>query len=58
MSALGFYGWPVKKGSPLAQSLQKALEQLMATSDYKNIVANWGMESGMIDTPVINGAVN
>ena len=52
------YGWPVKKGSPLAQSLQKALEHLIATGDYKNIATNWGMESGMIEKPVINGAVN
>lgn len=52
------YGWPVKKGSPLAQSLQKALQHLIKTGDYKTIVANWGMEAGMIDKPVINGAIN
>jgi polar amino acid transport system substrate-binding protein len=52
------YGWPVKKGSPLAQSLQKALEHLIKTGDYKTIAANWGMESGVIDKPVINGAVS
>ena len=52
------YGWPVKKGSPLAQSLQKALEHLIETGDYKTIATNWGMESGMIDKPVINGAIN
>ncbi len=50
------YGWPVKKGSPLAQSLQKALEQLIKTDAYKTIATNWGVESGMIDKPVINGA--
>ena len=27
------YGWPVKKGSPLTQSLQKALEHLIASGD-------------------------
>ncbi len=52
------YGWPVKKGSPLAQSLQKALEHLIKTGDYKTIATNWGVESGVIDKPVINGAVN
>ena len=52
------YGWPVKKGSPLAQSLLKALEHLISTGDYKTIAANWGVESGMIDKPVINGAVS
>ncbi len=52
------YGWPVKKGSPLAQSLLKALEHLISTGDYKTIAANWGVESGVIDKPVINGAVS
>ncbi len=52
------YGWPVKKGSPLAQSLQKALEHLIASGDYTTIVSNWGLESGAIDKPLINGAIN
>ncbi len=52
------YGWPVKKGSPLAQSLLEALEHLISTGDYKTIASNWGVESGMIDKPVINGAVS
>ena len=52
------YGWPVKKGSPLAQSMLQALQHLMDSGAYKTIAANWGLESGMIDKPVINGAVN
>jgi polar amino acid transport system substrate-binding protein len=52
------YGWPVKKGSPLAASLQKALEHLIETGDYKTIASNWGVEAGMIDKPVINGATS
>lgn len=52
------YGWPVAKGSPLAQSLLKALEHLMTTGDYKTIAANWGLEAGLIDKPVINGAIS
>ena len=52
------YGWPVKKGSPLAASLQKALEHLISTGDYKTIATNWGVEAGMIDKPVINGATS
>jgi polar amino acid transport system substrate-binding protein len=52
------YGWPVKKNSALAQSLQKALEHLIDTGDYKTIASNWGVESGMIDKPVINGATS
>ena len=52
------YGWPVKKGSALAAALQKALEHLIESGDYKTIATNWGVEKGMIDKPVINGAVN
>ena len=52
------YGWPVKKGSPLAQSLQQALEHLIENGTYKTIATNWGVEQGMIDKPVINGAIN
>ncbi len=52
------YGWPVRKGSALAAALQKALEHLIESGAYKTIAANWGVEAGMIDKPVINGAVN
>ena len=52
------YGWPVKKGSPLAQSLVKALEHLIETGDYKTIANNWGVEQGMISKPAINGATS
>jgi polar amino acid transport system substrate-binding protein len=52
------YGWPVAKGSPLAQSLQKALEHLIENGKYEEIAKAWGVETGMIDKPVINGAIN
>ncbi len=52
------YGWPVEKGSPLAQSLLQALEHLIESGKYKEIAANWGLEEGMIDKPVINGVVS
>ncbi|MBX7435357.1 ABC transporter substrate-binding protein [Mycobacterium sp. Y57] len=52
------YGWPVEKGSPLAQSLLQALEHLIENGQYKEIATNWGLEQGMIDKPVINGAVS
>jgi ABC-type amino acid transport substrate-binding protein len=51
------YGWPVAKGSGLAESLRKALEHLMQTGEYKTIATAWGVEKGMIDMPVINGAI-
>lgn len=52
------YGWPVAKGSALGESLLKALEHLIHTGDYKTIAGNWGVEKGMIDKPVINGATS
>jgi polar amino acid transport system substrate-binding protein len=52
------YGWPVAKGSPLAQSLKQALEHLIETGAYKQIATNWGVEKAMIDKPVINGAIS
>jgi polar amino acid transport system substrate-binding protein len=36
----------------------QALEHLISTGDYKTIATYWGVESGMIDKPVINGAVS
>ncbi|MBI3215866.1 MAG: transporter substrate-binding domain-containing protein [Mycobacterium sp.] len=53
----GPYGWPVAKGSPLAESLRQALEHLIATGEYRTIATVWGVEKGMIDKPVVNGAI-
>ena len=36
------YGWPVAKGSALAQSLQQALEHLIETGAYKQIADQLG----------------
>ncbi|ORA38170.1 bifunctional serine/threonine-protein kinase/transporter substrate-binding domain-containing protein [Mycobacterium aquaticum] len=52
------YGWPVAKGSALTESLRQALEQLIATGEYRTIVTKWGLDKGMIDHPQINGAVH
>jgi polar amino acid transport system substrate-binding protein len=52
------YGWPVAKGSQLGQALLKALEHIVQTGEYKQVLANWGVGSGAIDKPAINAAVN
>jgi ABC-type amino acid transport substrate-binding protein len=51
------YGWPVAKGSGLAESLRQALEHLMQTGEYRTIATLWGVEKGMVDKSTINGAV-
>ncbi|MCV7173065.1 MULTISPECIES: ABC transporter substrate-binding protein [Mycolicibacterium] len=52
------YGWAVQKGSPLAEPLKKALEHLIESGTYEQVAKNWGAEQGMIDKPVINGAIS
>ncbi|KAF0845068.1 amino acid ABC transporter substrate-binding protein (PAAT family) [Nocardia caishijiensis] len=52
------YGWAVQKGSPLAVSLQKALQHLIDNGKYGEITTNWGVQDGQIKTSVINGAVS
>ena len=50
------YGWPVAKGSPLAQALQKAAQSLIDSGAYLDITKKWGVEAGAIKTAQINGA--
>jgi ABC-type amino acid transport substrate-binding protein/predicted Ser/Thr protein kinase len=50
------YGWAVAKDSGLAEPLREALKQLISTGEYRTIAVMWGVEKGMISTPVINGA--
>ena len=52
------YGWPVQKGSPLAESMRLALEHLIASGEYRTIATKWGVEEGLIDAPRINGATS
>jgi polar amino acid transport system substrate-binding protein len=52
------YGWPVKKGSPLRDALQKALQSLIDDGTYDQICKKWGVQAGEIDTATINGAVS
>ena len=46
------------RGLESVEEERKALEHLIETGDYETIATNWGVEQGMIDKPVINGAVN
>ena len=51
------YGWPVPKGSKLAESLRQALVHLIQTGEYRTIATMWGVDKGMISKPTINGAI-
>lgn len=51
------YGWPVAKGSGLAESLRLALGHLIQTGEYRTIATMWGLDKGIIDMPKINGAI-
>jgi ABC-type amino acid transport substrate-binding protein len=51
------YGWPVAKGSALSNPLRQALEHLIKTGEYRAIATTWGVDKGMIDNPMINGAL-
>jgi ABC-type amino acid transport substrate-binding protein len=51
------YGWPVPKGSGLAESLRQALGHLIQTGEYRTTATMWGVDKGMIDAPKINGAI-
>jgi polar amino acid transport system substrate-binding protein len=50
------YGWPVKKGSSLAEAMQKALQSLIDDGTYNQICTKWGVQSGEIKTATMNGA--
>jgi polar amino acid transport system substrate-binding protein len=52
------YGWPMKKGSPLVQTMQGAVQKLMDDGTYDKICEKWGVQSGAIDKAEINGAVS
>jgi hypothetical protein len=36
--------------------MRQALDQLIETGEYRTIATMWGVEKGMIDKSVINGA--
>ncbi|RVW00468.1 ABC transporter substrate-binding protein [Rhodococcus spongiicola] len=52
------YGWVVAKGSPLAPVLQQAMQYLIDGGQYRAIAEAWGVEAGVIETSVINGAMS
>jgi polar amino acid transport system substrate-binding protein len=52
------YGIAVPKGSGMTKPLLAAVKQLMANGQYTKILKTWGIQSGAITNPVINGATS
>lgn len=44
----------LKKGSPLTPALQKAVQSILDSAEYKKSLANWGLESGAITEAKLN----
>jgi polar amino acid transport system substrate-binding protein len=52
------YGIAFAKGSKLAPAFQAAIQKLIDDGVYTAILKKWGVESGAIDTSVLNGATS
>jgi polar amino acid transport system substrate-binding protein len=50
------YGIAIPKNSGLTGPILAALKQLMASGTYRQILSKWGIQSGAISEPLINGA--
>ena len=52
------YGIAIPKGSPLTKQVLSAMKTLIKNGKYKAILAKWGIQSGAIAKPTIDGAVS
>jgi polar amino acid transport system substrate-binding protein len=52
------YGIAIPKDSGLAKPILAALKKLMASGTYTAILKKWGVQSGAITNPAINGAIS
>jgi polar amino acid transport system substrate-binding protein len=50
------YGLAIPKTTGMTQPMLEALKVLVANGTYTQILARWGIQSGAISTPKINGA--
>ena len=48
------YGMAVNKDSDYGPAMAAALQHLIETGDYARILAQWGIEDGLIDVAMIN----
>jgi polar amino acid transport system substrate-binding protein len=52
------YGIAIPKGNGMAKPILAAVKELMKNGTYKSILAKWGLQSGAISNPKINGATS
>jgi polar amino acid transport system substrate-binding protein len=52
------YGIAIPKNSGMAEPILAAVKELMSDGTYKAILGKWGLESGAITDPKINGATS
>jgi polar amino acid transport system substrate-binding protein len=52
------YGIAIPKGNGMAQAVLDALKDLISNGTYMTILQKWGIQSGAISNPVINGATS
>jgi polar amino acid transport system substrate-binding protein len=50
------YGIALAKGNPLTKPILEGLKRLMARGTYRAVLTRWGIESGAIRNPTVNGA--
>lgn len=54
--AVAPYGIALPKGNGMAQAVQAGLKAMIADGSYSKLLDKWGIQSGAITDPVINGA--
>jgi polar amino acid transport system substrate-binding protein len=52
------YGIAIPKDTGMTPVVKLAMESVMRSGAYLKILSKWGVESGAIETPVINGAIS
>jgi len=52
------YGIAMSKSNGLDKAVLAGIKQLMSDGQYKSILDHWGIQSGAISNPVINGAAS
>jgi polar amino acid transport system substrate-binding protein len=52
------YGIAIPKDIGMTSVVKLAMESVMRSGAYMKILTKWGVESGAIETPVVNGAIS